>query len=451
MRDSSFPTIVHLGAEHCVTGSCHMLQAKGINILVDCGLAQGSDKVHPIRDWPLRASQVDYLFLTHAHIDHVGRLPELIKNGFRGEIIMTHPTKMLLPHMLQDAMHFSDLKDEEIGPLSRAIEDLSWGFEYNETFDLKQGIRFKLGRAGHILGSSFIRFESLDPPWSVLFSGDLGSKDTPILPDPDIPDACDLLILESTYGDTLHGDREHRMERLGAVLTKCLSDGGKVFVPAFALGRTQELIYEMDRLTSDSTWRKRFPKLTPHSRIPVCLDSPLGLEITKVYSNLKPYWDSEAKEILRTGDDPLDFGQLYAAVRFDDHARLMAMKGPAVIIAGSGMCSGGRIVDHLKDGLEDPRNDVLFIGYQAEGSPGRDILRNAGKPGGYVKLEGMRVSIRARIQTLTGYSAHADSRGLLEWVQSMPGKPKRIKLVHGGALARQGLAKKLREVGYQVE
>jgi metallo-beta-lactamase family protein len=358
---------------------------------------------------------------------------------------------MILPLMLRDAMRFSELEEEEAARLLRDVEKQSWGFEYNKTFELKSSIRFKLGRAGHILGSCFIRFESREPAWSVLFSGDLGSRDTPLLPDPDPPEPCDLLILESTYGDTLHGDKQQRMERLGGVLTKSLSDGGKVFVPAFALGRTQELIYEMDRLSSELGWQKRFPSLASRPKIPVCLDSPLGLEITKVYSKLKPYWDSEAKEILRTGDDPLDFEHLYSAVRFDDHKRLMEMKGPAVIIAGSGMCSGGRILDHLKDGLEDSRNDVLFIGYQAQGTPGREILRNAGKPGGTVEIEGTRVPIRAGVQTLTGYSAHADSKGLVEWVQSMKGKPGRIKLGHGGAAAQKGLAQRLREAGYQVE
>ena len=435
--------IRHLGGEHGVTGSCHLLMANGLNILVDCGLAQGRDTVLPMTAWPVKPSQVDFLFLTHAHIDHIGRVPELLQKGFSGEIITTHPTRELLAPMLSDAAGFSGMDEGESEKLLHSIDRLCWGFEYGKAFDLKRGVRFKLGCAGHILGSCFIRFESSSPDWSVIFSGDLGAKDTPILPDPDPPDACDLLVLESTYGDRLHEDRKERVERLGKILTRALSDGGKVFIPAFALGRTQELLYEMDRLGSDPRLRALFPKLGPRSGIPVCLDSPLALELTKIYSRLQPFWDREANEILRSGDDPLDFEHLYGVGRFRDHLELIEMPGPAVILAGSGMCTGGRIVNHLKAGLGDARNDVLFVGYQAAGTAGRDIVRYADKPGGYANLDGERVGIRAKVHVLAGYSAHADQRGLVEWVRAMPEKPGRIKLVHGEEAARRALAEKL--------
>lgn len=441
--------IVHLGAEHAVTGSCHLLQIKGLNIMVDCGIAQGRDSVVPVGDWPIAPPELDYLFLTHAHIDHIGRLPELIRKGFKGEIITSHPTKALLGPMLRDAMGFSSMTAPEIMELEHKIDDLSWGFEYNQKFDLKKGIKFTLGRAGHILGSCFIRFEVKGPDWSVIFSGDLGGKDTPILPDPDIPEPADLLVLESTYGDKLHEGREQRVQRLGNVLSRAFSDGGKVYVPAFALGRTQELIYETDRLFSDPKYQHAFPALTPGSRPPVFVDSLLGLEITKIYSSLSGYWDNESRKLLSHGDHPIDFNHLYAVKDYKDHLRLLDLPGPALVIAGSGMCSGGRIVDHLKTGLEDHANDLFFVGYQAMGTPGRNVIKYSKRPGGYVYLDGKKVAINAKVHTLTGYSAHADQKGLLEWVESIPEKPKQIKLVHGEPEAQEALTKALENRGYR--
>jgi len=444
------PTITHLGAEHTVTGSCHLLQAHGLTIMVDCGTAQGSDHVIPMEAWPIKPSEVDFLFVTHAHIDHIGRIPELIQRGFRGEIITTHPTKALLMPMLRDAMHLSELPENSIQKLTQSIDELSWGFEYSQEFDLQNGIRFILGRAGHILGSCFIRFVSQDSGWSVLFSGDLGAQDAPILPDPDIPEGADLLILESTYGDTIHEDRRHRIQRLGSILERALSDGGKVFIPAFSLGRTQELIYEMDRLFSDPQRQQEFPTINKRPPIPVFLDSPLGLEITKIYSSLSSYWDTEAKALHYSGDHPIDFDHLYAVKDYEDHGRILDIPGPAIIIAGSGMCTGGRIIDHLSAGLGETKNDVLFVGYQAGGTPGRDIIKYSKRPGGYVYLDGTKVPIWAKVHTLTGYSAHADQKGLIAWVEAMPEKPKQIKLVHGEPQPQHTLAAALNHRGYTV-
>ena len=307
------------------------------------------------------------------------------------------------------------------------IDELSWGFEYKEKFQLKKGIAFKLGCAGHILGSCFIRFE-LPDGFTIVFSGDLGAKDTPILCDPDISEPCDLLILESTYGDRNHEGRGDRIKRLGAILLRAIADGGKVFIPAFSLGRTQELIYELDRIGTKS---------------PVFIDSPLGLEITNLYSVLDEFWDKEAKELKAKGDHPIDFKNLYSVERFRDHKKLLEMEGPAIVIAGSGMCTGGRILDHLRHGLDDPKNDIFFVGYQARGTLGRDILKYSKRPGGYVMLDGERFNIKSKVHQLTGYSAHADQKGLIEWVESMPEKPGRIKLVHGKTGAQRVLYKTL--------
>ncbi|EFK11547.1 metallo-beta-lactamase domain protein [delta proteobacterium NaphS2] len=422
--------IVHLGGEKTVTGSCHLLQVNGLNILVDCGLAQGRDHLLPMDCWPVKPADVDFLFLTHAHIDHVGRVPELVQKGFRGEILTTHATKALLEPMLKDAAGFSHLTELESVGLLTVIDRLSWGFEYGQSFDLDRGVRFTLGRAGHILGSCWIQLD-LSGEGRVVFSGDLGAEHTPLLCDPDVPEGCDVLVMEATYGDRVHGDRKDRKMRLGQVLQKALADGGKVLIPAFALGRTQELLYEMDRVFGKGDFR-----------VPVFLDSPLGLEITKVYSSLSQYWDQEARGHLSRGDHPIDFDGLYAVRRHSDHMDLQRTDGPMVILAGSGMCTGGRIVNHIREGIEKPENDMLFVGYQVPGTPGRDILTYCGKPGGYVMLEGERLAIRAGVHLMAGYSAHADRNGLVAWVNAMVGRP-RIKLVHGDGQARRALGEAL--------
>ncbi|MDP3959929.1 MAG: MBL fold metallo-hydrolase [Pseudorhodobacter sp.] len=331
--------IIHLGGEKTVTGSCHLLQTNGINIMVDCGLAQGSDAVLPMKSWPVSPGSIDYLFLTHAHIDHIGRVPDLIEAGFDGEIICTPATKALLIPMLRDALSFT-------------------GRSKRQALDLEKGIEFKLGNAGHILGSCFVRFKfplKAGGDYTVIFSGDLGCSNTPILPDPDRPDSCDLLVLESTYGDRNHEGRKSRIEALRNILDRAFNDGGIVYIPAFSLGRTQELIYELDR---------------SGTKVTVFIDSPLGLEITKIYSSLDSFWDKEAKDLKAKGDHPLDFRNLYSVERFRDHKKLLQMDGPAIIIAGSGMCTGGRILDHLRHGLDDPKNDIFFVGYQAKGTLG---------------------------------------------------------------------------------
>ena len=425
--------------------------------MVDCGTAQGHDPQLPMAQWPVKPDEIDYLFLTHAHIDHIGRLPELIQNGFNGEIICSHPTKALLMPMLTDAMGFSRLAQAQIAKLARTIDDLAWGFEYGEDFRLRKGISFKLGRAGHIMGSAFIRFSiptGSNRNYKIIFSGDLGCKNTPILPDPDIPEFCDLLILESTYGNRNHEGRDERLHTLGEKLVRALADRGKVFIPAFSLGRTQEILFELDRLFSAKKWRKKFPELsasaTDKSPIPVFVDSPLGLKITEIYSKLQPFWDSESQALKDDGDHPFDFEHLYAVFRYKDHQSLLDISGPAIIIAGSGMCSGGRIIDHLETGLEKPENDIFFVGYQVSGTPGHDIIKYGRRPGGYVRLNNEKVYLRANIEKLSGYSAHADQRGLLDWVNSMPEKPGRIKLVHGDSEARNVLSRKLEKMGNQV-
>jgi metallo-beta-lactamase family protein len=412
--------ISHLGAKACVTGSCHLIQTNpgssdSINILVDCGTAYGDDPTLPFDQFPVPPNKINYLFLTHAHIDHIGRVPDLIDAGFRGEIICTHATKALLFPMLRDAMSFSSRTNKDVHSVEILIDELSWGFELHETFTLKKKITFKLSNAGHILGSCFILFNFPDNQsndYRVIFSGDLGCTDTPILPDPDPPESCDLLILESTYGNRIHPSRKDRVETLHKMLQKALADKGIVYIPAFSLGRTQELLYELDRIGLN---------------VPVFVDSPLGLQITKIYSSLETFWDQESKDFKAKGDHPFDFKGLYAVEKYQDHKKLLNINGPAIVIAGSGMCTGGRIVDHLRAGLDDPANDIFFVGYQAKGTPGRRMIEK-------------KIPVKAGIHTLTAYSAHADQQMLVDWVRAMPEPPKEIRLVHGEDDARQNLA-----------
>ena len=447
--------VIHLAPSGSVTGSAHLLQTlTGVTLLVDCGLAQGHDEQAPISNWPVKPSEIDVLFITHAHLDHIGRIPDLIDAGFDGEIICTHPTARLILPMLDDAMGFTNRSKHEIGRLRNKIDQMTWGFEYDEVFSLSKGITFKLGNAGHILGSCFITFVIPNPDgddYTVIFSGDLGGFYTPILPDPSPPGPCDLLVLESTYGHRNHHGRKERVENLEGLLLRALSDKGKVFIPAFSLGRTQELIYEMDRIFSSESWRVQCEILGIDPHPPVFVDSPLGLEITAVYSDLELFWDKEAKALNDSGDHPIDFSHLYSVERYRAHKQLLEMPGPAVIMAGSGMCTGGRILDHLENGLEDPRNDVFFVGYQARGTLGRQIIKYSKRPGGYAKINGEKIPIKARVHNLSGYSAHADQGGLVAWVKSMGSKPGRIRLVHGESEAQSALREVLTMKGYQVE
>jgi metallo-beta-lactamase family protein len=434
--------IHHLGAEHCVTGSCHLVQADRLNVMVDCGLVQGRDRAVPTSDWPIQPDQVDVLFLTHAHIDHIGRLPWLIGEGFRGDIICSHPTRALLAPMLRDAMGLAGLPRQAADKLWRRIDDQAWGFEYGEVFELHQGWKFSLGRAGHILGSCWVRLMTRSGE-TVLFSGDLGSRDRPLLRDPEVPEPADLLVLESTYGDRLHPPVEDRIAKLGKVLAHCLADGGKVFIPVFALGRAQELLYEMDRLFSD-------PRYGFAKRPPVFVDSPLGLEVTEIYAGLKPFWDKEARDLWARGDHPLDFDGLYAVERGRDHEKLVNMAGPAVILAGSGMCTGGRILSHLRAGIHQPENDVVFVGYQAHGTLGRRIQRAAERGEGHVDIQDERCRVRAGVHVLAGYSAHADQGVLVDWAAGVGDAKMPVKLVHGEAEAQRALQDALNRRGIKM-
>jgi len=441
--------IIHLGGAGDLTGSCHYLQLNGIHILIDCGITQGLARRSNMRQWPVHPSEIDYLFITHAHIDHMGRIPELVRNGFKGEILTTHATKAFMIPMLENALIMGNHKQRDRKKMISHIDDITWGFEFNESFQLKKQISFKLGRAGHILGSCFVCLQTRKR--SVAFSGDLGMSDTPILCQPDISDPCELLCLESTYGNSEHDPPEERIQHLGKIITHIIADQGKLYIPSFSLGRAQELLYEINRLLRDPVLGKQFPEIAARSKIPVFLDTPMGAKIKGLFAKTSKYWLKEASIPDQCGKNPIDFNCLYAVENYHQHLKLMEMSGPAIIISGSAMCTGGRILSHLQSGLPDWRNDILFTTYQVPGTLGNEIIRFGTRSGGYVYIDNNRVDIQANIHVISGYSCHADQKNLIQWVNAIPHKPELIKLVHGDPDAQSGLITKLTQQGYCVE
>ena len=441
--------IEHHGARNGVTGSCHQLHLDhDSSLLIDCGLFQGSEvgdggaEAHQRIDFDV--SGIKALIATHVHIDHVGRIPWLLAAGFQGPIICSRPSAVLLPLVLEDAFRLGVSRDRHRveGYLKKVTARLI-PLPYKEWFTLidtpEQRVKIRLQRAGHILGSAYVEVDLRQPGQGkstrVVFSGDLGARYTPLLPAPKAPYRADLLVLESTYGNRNHENRATRKHRLKAAIDRALHNGGTVLIPAFSIGRTQELLYELEEILD--------------GELPVILDSPLASRFTAAYRELKSFWDEEAHARLRQGRRPLAFDTLLTVDSHQEHLKMvhhLARSGrPAVVIAGSGMCNAGRIVNYLKAMLGDERHDVLFVGYQAEGTPGRDI-QHYGPRGGYVILDGERFDIRARVETIGGYSAHADQQGLVSFVKGIRQKPREIRLVHGNREAKQALKAALQKV-----
>lgn len=449
----------HHGAVAGLTGSCHELRlSRDESLLVDCGLFQGKDAKREGRgdqviDFPL--DTVRALIVTHCHIDHCGRIPWLLAAGFKGPIYATRATSRLLPLVLKDAMKIGVSKDQGLikKVLSRLEKQLI-SVDYDQKFpvDVIKGVRVsgKFRIAGHILGSAYIELDVSkdDHSQRIVFSGDLGAPYTPLLPAPKSPYKADVLVIESTYGDRLHEGRKKRRKQLKSVIERCFKNGGTVLIPAFSIGRTQELLYEIEEIihrhnNSDQN------SVLDWSNVDVVVDSPLAASFTKFYREMRDLWDAEARQRVQQGRHPLDFEQLITIDKHEDHLRLVeylrTSGRPAIVIAASGMCAGGRIVNYLKALLPDPRTDVIFVGYQADGSPGRDIL-TYGPKGGYVMLDRERVFIKGGIHEMSGYSAHADQGNLLRFVRRIRKKPSQIRVVHGEQAAKQVFAGRLREV-----
>lgn len=447
-------------------------------LLIDCGLFQGAETSPGERagaerlaiEFPLQG--ILALVATHVHIDHVGRIPYLLAAGFKGPILCSEPSAKLLPIVLEDAFKLGFSRDQkQVQRYLKLIEQRIVAIPYKQWFtpvDSKQlKARIRLQRAGHILGSAYVEVDLHYPLTSekkrIVFSGDLGAPHAPILPAPKAPHKADVLVIESTYGDRLHEDRRTRRKHLEVVLEHALTNNGTVLIPAFSIGRTQELLYELEDIihrralkaaanrvqASDPARAKsgKSPSLDWRN-LPIILDSPLASRFTQVYRELNQFWDVEARARLKEGRKPLAFRNLLTVDSHKAHLtmvnRLAQTAQPAIVIAGNGMCSSGRIVNYLKAMLGDERHDVLFVGYQAEGSPGREIQR-FGPRNGYVKFDGQSYDIRAQVHTIGGYSAHADQKGLVSFVTAMAHWPSEVRVVHGESEARQQLATVLQQ------
>ena len=484
----TYPIIKHHGATNGVTGSCHQLHLTAEqSVLIDCGLFQGDessgrggDSNHLSIEFPITGVQA--LLLTHVHIDHVGRLPWLIAAGFKGPVHCTEPSAVLLPTVLEDAFMVGIQRNaQQAERFVKLVEPMLNGHPYKEWVTVVEGeeviLKVRFQRAGHILGSAWVECDVAYPKEKrsrrIIFSGDLGAPHAPILYPPDIPHRADVVVLESTYGDRLHEDRRTRRQRFQKALEHALADGGTVLIPAFSIGRTQELLYELEEIISgqQGNWKQ----------MPVILDAPLATRFTALYRQLKPYWAKEALKKVATGRKPLGFEQLLTVSTHAQHLamvnRLTHTRQPAIVITGNGMCSAGRIVNYLKAMLDDPRHNVIFTGYQAQGTPGR-IIQKYGRltPGaaqqhgpagvvelplddsvqktqrhGYVHLDGQRYNIRAGITTLGGYSAHADQAGLVGFITRMRHWPEEVRLVHGEQRTKEILAAALRQKAKEKE
>lgn len=469
-----YPHISHRGATRGVTGSCHHLHCDPQHdLLIDCGLFQGAETSPGGAGYGSLAidfdiGRVQALVLTHVHIDHVGRLPWLLAAGYEGPIVCSEPSAKLLPVVLEDAFRLGVSRDQQtvehyLSQVADRLQPLPYQRWYALIDQPRLQVSIRLQRAGHILGSAYVECDIHYPEEKrrhrVVFSGDLGAPYAPILKAPKAPYRADTLVIESTYGNRLHESRKTRQARLQKVIEKALANRGTVLIPAFSIGRTQELLCELEdivyrhaRLTHGGRRQASIHDEGSWPQLPIILDSPLASRFTRAYRDLQPFWQGEAIQRVQQGRRPLAFDTLLTV---DDHAthqrilrHLCSTARPAIVIAGNGMCGGGRIVNYLKAMLGDPRHDVLFVGYQAQGTPGRAI-QQYGPQGGYVDLDGERLPIRAGIDTIGGYSAHADQQGLVDFVTRMRRWPQQIRIVHGDREAKQALAQQLRQAYQQ--
>ena len=449
--------ITFLGAAKTVTGSCCCIETQNTKFLVDCGLFQGQSKedVLNAEKFPFNPAELDYIFLTHAHIDHSGRIPKIYKDGFKGEVYATKATVELCAIMLPDSGHIQEFEnewknkkrlragkppEEPIYTYQDALDciQLFKKVNYGEVIKINDEIKVRFNDAGHILGSAIIEIWILEKgkETKIVFSGDLGNRDMPIIRDPSIIESADYLVIESTYGNRIHENQNNRFEYFVDIINETIDNGGNVVIPSFAVGRTQEVIYELnkEKESFDSKLKKLF-------NTPVFVDSPLAISATEVFRNNLDCYDDEAREYINNGDNPLDFPGLQFTRTADESKALNERSGSSIIISASGMCEAGRIKHHLKHNLWRKESTILFVGYQAQGTLGRKLVDGAKK----VKIFGEDISVNARIEMIEGFSGHADKEGLLNWIERFNRKPSKIFIVHGEEESMVSFAREINE------
>jgi metallo-beta-lactamase family protein len=450
--------IAFYGAAQTVTGSQHLLTVNGQRILLDCGLYEGKreEARRRNRELPFEAASVDVMVLSHAHIDHSGNIPNLVKQGFKGKIVCTSATADLCRAMLLDSGHIQEEDVEYVNRQRRkngeppvepiytredAAESLHYfeGIEYEQPYQLFPGVTLTFYDAGHMLGSAIVALDFLPGNKRLIYTGDLGRPQVPILRDPTILKAADVLIIESTYGNRIHAPIEKSEEGLKQTIQRTWSRGGKVIIPAFAVERTQFLVFLLHKLYHQGD----LPDL------PIYVDSPLAVDVTDVFRRHPECFDDETREYLEKVDpdgDIFGFGRLQYIRDVEESKRLHTRKGPCVIISASGMAEAGRIQHHLKNNIEDARNTILIVGWQAPNTLGRRLVERVP----VVRIFGREYRRKAEVVTLTGFSGHADQPDLLDWVRGFQKRPEKIFVVHGEPEGAEGLAAKLRkDLGYR--
>lgn len=442
------------GAAKNVTGSRYLLKANNKNILIDCGLYQERD--YRARNWepfPVEPSTIDTVLLTHAHVDHCGFLPKLVKDGFRGDIYCTSATAEIAQIVLMDSakLQFEDAKykkkrhkrEGRVGPYPLiplfTVDDakdtikLFQGVKYNKTTNIANNIDATFYDAGHILGSAMIKIivKNSDENRSILFSGDIGRPNKVILNDPTVFEEADYVIMESTYGNRYHQEISAIDDNLEEVVNEAYQAGGNIVIPSFAIERSQELLYELNLLLLE----KRIPPLV------VFVDSPMANKVTKVFRNHPELFDEEMKDLLEDNNSPFAFANLRYVNTVQESKAVNNNRGTAIIIAGSGMCTGGRVKHHIANNITNPANTLLFVGYQAIGTLGRIILEGAEE----IRLFGKKFPMKMKVKRIEGFSAHAGKNELFDWVTSLKKAPRRVFITHGEEDAAEHFSKYLRE------
>jgi len=454
--------ITFLGATKIVTGSNFLVEAAGKKFLVDCGLYQGKAELEEqnYREFDYNPAEIDFMLLTHAHIDHSGRIPKLYNDGFKGPIYAHKATCDLCQIMLPDSGHIQEMEAEwknkkrirkgqpTRGPLYTAEDALKCmeifvPVKYDEIIQVSENIYVRFNDAGHMLGSSTIEIWAKEDgkETKAVFSGDLGNNDIPLLSEPTMIDNCDYLVMESTYGSRLHIRNDQKAELFLKIVSETIDNGGTVVIPSFAVGRTQEILYEINKIKENRHDEEFLREYRTLMKVPVYVDSPLAISATQVFKENMDLFEDEVKEEMERGNNPLEFPGLKFTQTADESKALNESDEPSIIISASGMCDVGRIKHHLKHNIWNQKSTILFVGYQAPGTLGYEIVNGAKK----VTIFGEEFAVNARIEYIEGYSGHADQEWLMNFVYSFYNKPKHIFLVHGEEESQEVLRNKILE------